>query len=237
MSSPGARILVVDDEPEILRWLGTSLGHRGFDVVTAESGREALEQFGRRRPDLIVLDLALPDVDGLEVIRRVRAEAPTPIVVLSVQDAEPTKIEALDLGADDYVTKPFGMGELLARVRVALRHAAGRSAGADPTIEAGPIVIDVERRLVTVAGREVRLTPIEYDLLRALAEHPNRVFTRRMLLQRVWGPDFTADAHYLHVHVANLRRKIEPDPSAPRYLLTEPGVGYRLSTDSDLTTH
>lgn len=231
MTGPGARVLVVDDEPEIRRALRTSLRNSGFDVQAAESGEDALELFARRRPDLVVLDLGLPGIDGIEVIRRIRAEAPTPIVVLSVRDEEPTKIAALDLGADDYVTKPFGVGELLARVRVALRHAAGRAPGEAATIAAGPIAIDLERRAVAVEGREVHLTPIEYDLLRTLAERPNRVFTHRMLLQRVWGPTHGTEGHYLHVHVANLRRKIEPEPRHPRYLLTEPGVGYRLSAD------
>jgi two-component system KDP operon response regulator KdpE len=231
MTAPGARILVVDDEVEILRSLRTNLGHRGFEVVTAETGEEALELFGRRRPDLVILDLGLPDVDGLEVIRRVRAASATPIVVLSAWENERDKIEALDLGADDYVTKPFAMGELLARIRVGLRHGAGRAGPADAPLAAGPFAIDVERRQVTISGRDVRLTPIEYDLLRTLAEQPGRVFTHRMLLQRVWGPEYAHEGHYLHVHVGNLRRKIEPDPRAPRYLLTEPGVGYRLRVD------
>jgi two-component system KDP operon response regulator KdpE len=232
MSPPGPRVLVVDDEPEILLALRTNLGRRGYDVVTAATGEEALTEFERARPELIVLDLALPGIDGLEVIRRVRTEAATPILVLSARENEPEKIEALDLGADDYVTKPFGLGELLARVRVALRHGAGRASGAPSTVQAGPIAVDLERRIVTLEGREVHLTPIEWGLLRVLAEHPNRVFTHRMLLHRVWGPQYGSEGHYLHVHVANLRRKIEPDPSAPRHLITEPGVGYRLRTDA-----
>jgi len=231
MSPTGPRVLVVDDEPEILLALKTNLGRRGYDVVTAATGEEALAAYERSRPELIVLDLALPGIDGLEVIRRVRAEAATPILVLSARENEPEKIEALDLGADDYVTKPFGLGELLARVRVALRHGASRAGGESTIVQAGPIVIDLERRLVTVEEREVHLTPIEWGLLRVLAEHPNKVFTHRMLLHRVWGPQYGSEGHYLHVHVANLRRKIEPDPGAPRHLVTEPGVGYRFRID------
>jgi two-component system KDP operon response regulator KdpE len=232
MSPAGPRVLVVDDEPEILLALKSNLGRRGYEVVTAATGEEALAAYERARPELIVLDLALPGIDGLEVIRRVRAEAATPIVVLSALEDEPDKIEALDLGADDYVTKPFGLGELLARVRAALRRGAGRAGGEPTVVQAGPIAVDLERRLVTVDGREVHLTPIEWGILRVVAEHPGKVFTHRMLLHRVWGPQYGSEGHYLHVHVANLRRKIEPDPAAPRYLVTEPGVGYRLRVDA-----
>ena len=232
MITGGARVLVVDDEPAIRLALRANLGRRGYQVATAASGEEALAAYWQSRPELIVLDLALPGIDGLEVIRRVRAEGGTPILVLSAREGEPDKIAALDLGADDYVTKPFAIGELLARVRVALRHGAGRSGPESAVVRAGPLVVDLERRLVTLDGREVHLTPIEWGVLRVLAEQPGRVFTQRTLLHRVWGPEHAAEGHYLHVHVANLRRKVEPDPAAPRHLVTEPGVGYRLRADA-----
>ncbi len=227
----GARILVVEDDPGILRALKTNLSRHGFDVETAETGGDAIDSYVLRPPDLILLDLGLPDIDGTEVIREVRARAGTPIVVLSVRGAERDKVSALDLGADDYLTKPFGVEELLARVRVALRHAARPSSGAEPQFRSGDLEIDVARRRVSVAGEEVHLTPTEYDLLKALAAQPDRVLTDRMLLQAVWGPEYGSEAHYLHVYVARLRRKIEADPQKPRHLLTEPGVGYRLVTE------
>lgn len=228
MIARGARILVVDDEPAILRALRANLRAHGFDVDVAESGSEALQRYDQVRPDILVLDLGLPDLDGLEIIRAVRARSNTPIVVLSVRDAERDKIEALDLGADDYVTKPFGAEELLARIRVALRHAARPARGADSVFQTGDLRVDLERRLVTVGDRAVRLTPTEYDLLKAFMAAPGRVLTDRMLLNRVWGAGYSAESHYLHVYVARLRKKLESDPQRPRYLRTEPGVGYRL---------
>lgn len=224
----GAHILVVDDEPSILRALRTILTRHDYRVEVAESGRQAIESYARRRPDLILLDLGLPDMDGLEVIREIRAQAATPVVVLSVRGAERDKVAALDLGADDYLTKPFGVDELLARIRVALRHAAHPAYGAAPVFRTGDLEVDLERRRVSVAGNEVHLTPTEYQLLKAFVAHPNKVFTDQMLLRAVWGPDYGAEAHYLHVYMARLRKKIESDPQAPRYLVTEPGVGYRL---------
>lgn len=224
----GARILVVDDEPAILRAVRMSLRAHGFAVETAESGPAALDAFARVRPDLLVLDLGLPGLDGFEVIRRVRERSDTPIVVLSVRDRERDKVTALDLGADDYVTKPFGADELLARLKVSLRHLAGRARGAETVFETGDLRVDLERRVVTIAAKPVHLTPTEYDLLKAFIAHPNRVLTDRMLLQRVWGAEYGAEIHYLHVYVARLRKKIEADPQRPRYLRTEPGVGYRL---------
>ena len=228
----GAHILVVDDEPAILRALRTNLAGHGFEVVTVASAAACLEAYERRRPDVIVLDLGLPDMDGTEVIRRVRETGSTPIIVLSVRGAERDKVDALHAGADDYVTKPFGVDELLARIRVALRHAAGPSSGAELVFHSGELEVDLEHRRVLVGGEELHLTPTEYDLLRAFVSHPDKVLTDRMLLQAVWGPDYGDEIHYLHVYLARLRRKIEPDPQSPRYLVTEPGVGYRLRTDA-----
>ena len=224
----GALVLVVDDEPAILRAVRANLSRHGFQVETAESGAEALENCARFHPDLILLDLGLPDMDGMEVIRDVRSRGNTPIVVLSVRGAESDKVAALDLGADDYLSKPFGVDELLARIRVALRHAVRPTSGAAAQFRTGELEVDLELRRVTVAGREVHLSPTEYQLLKAFISHPNKVLTDRMLLQQVWGPEYGSEAHYLHVYVARLRKKLEEDPQRPRYLTTEPGVGYRL---------
>jgi two-component system KDP operon response regulator KdpE len=226
--STGAHILVVDDEPSIVRALRANLTRHGFQVDFAETARQAVDQYLRNRPDLILLDLGLPDRDGLDVIRDVRTRSNTPIVVLSVRGAERDKVAALDLGADDYLTKPFGVDELLARVRVALRHAARPSSGASAVFHTGELEVDFELRRVTSAGVEVRLTPTEYSLLKAFVTNPNKLLTDRVLLQNVWGPEYGSEAHYLHVYIARLRKKIEADPQNPRYLVTEPGVGYRL---------
>ncbi|HUX88667.1 MAG TPA: response regulator transcription factor [Chloroflexota bacterium] len=224
----GARILVVDDEPAILRAVRTNLGRHGFQVETAETGADALAIYATHRPDLVILDLGLPDMDGLTVVSQVRARANTPIVVLSVRGAERDKVAALDLGADDYLTKPFGVDELLARIRVALRHAAGPNRGSAAIFRIGELDVDFEQRQVRVSGSPVHLTPTEYDLLKVFLAHPNKVLTDRMLLQLVWGPEYGTEGHYLHVYVARLRKKLEADPQNPRYLVTEPGVGYRL---------
>ena len=229
--STGARILVVEDDPSILRALKTNLTRHGFEVETAETGGQALDSYSCRPPDLILLDLGLPDVDGTVVIQEVRARASTPIVVLSVRGAEHDKVTALDFGADDYLTKPFGVEELLARVRVALRHAARPASGTAAVFRIGELEVDLERRRVRVGAEEVHLTPTEYDLLKTFVSQPDKVLTDRMLLRAVWGPEYGSEAHYLHVYVARLRRKIEKDPQRPRYLLTEPGVGYRLITE------
>ena len=226
----GARILVVEDEPGIVRAVKANLAGHGFQVETADTGAAGLAAFDRNRPDLVILDLGLPDVDGTEVIRHVRSEGNTPVIVLSVRGAERDKVKALDLGADDYLTKPFGVEELLARIRVALRHAAHPSTGAEPAFRVGDLEVDIEHRRVRVSGAEVHLTPTEYDLLKAFIAHPDKVLTDRMLLKAVWGPEYGDEAHYLHVYVARLRKKIEPDTQSPRYLVTEPGVGYRLLT-------
>ena len=227
----GARILVIEDEPGIARALKTNLSAHGFQVETADNGRAGLDSYKRRRPDLILLDLGLPDIDGKEIVRAVRSDGATPIIVLSVRGAEREKVEALDLGADDYLTKPFGVDELLARIRVALRHTAAPDAGAEPVFRTGELEIDVAQRVVRVAGLEVHLSPTEYELLRAFASQPDKLITDSMLLRRVWGPEYGDEAHYLHVYVARLRKKIEPDPQAPRYIVTEPGVGYRFVTN------
>jgi two-component system, OmpR family, KDP operon response regulator KdpE len=226
VSANGARILVVDDEPAIVRAVRANLDRHGFRVDTATTAQEAMEH-AQMRPDLILLDLGLPDGDGLELIRLVRETSTTPIIVLSARGAERDKVRALDLGADDYLTKPFGLDELYARIRVALRHAT-RLPGSAPVFRTGDLEIDVEHRRVTVADEEVHLTPTEYTLLVALAKNADRVVTDAMLLREVWGPQYGDEDHYLHVYVARLRKKIERDPQRPRYLRTEPGVGYRL---------
>lgn len=230
MKKSGARILVVDDEREILRALQRNLSAHGYEVFTAESGEQALLEITNHRPDLVVLDLGLPGISGLEVCRRVRAESNLPILVLSVKDTERDKVMALDLGADDYVSKPFGIDEVLARIRVALRHSAQVQVGTEPVFTAGPLRVDFARRAVTVHGMDVKLTPTEYDLLKALITNAGKIMTRQMLLSRVWGAGYGADAHYLHVYVGQLRRKVEPDPAHPRFILTVSGVGYRFST-------
>jgi two-component system, OmpR family, KDP operon response regulator KdpE len=233
MSKGGARILVVDDEIEILRALQRSLTAYGYEVFTAGSGEEALEAITHHRPDLMLLDLGLPGISGLEVCKQVRSQSNLPIIVLSVKNAERDKVLALDLGADDYVSKPFGINEVLARVRVALRHAAQVKAGTEPTFVAGPLKVDFAHRLVQVNGQEVKLTPTEYDLLKALIKNSGKIMTRQMLLSQVWGTGYGSEAHYLHVYIGQLRRKIEPDPAHPRFILTVSGVGYRFNGDED----
>jgi two-component system KDP operon response regulator KdpE len=229
--APGARILVVDDEPAIRRAVSTNLTRHGYQVEGAASGQEAIKKYDQRPPDLVILDLGLPDLDGTEVIRAIRGRSSTPIVVLSVRGAERDKVAALDVGADDYLTKPFGVDELLARIRVALRHMAGASRGVEPVFRTGGLEVDVERRIVRVDSQEVHLSPTEYEMLKVFITHPNKVLTDGMLLQQVWGPAYGSEAHYLHVYVARLRKKLEPEPQNPRYLMTEPGVGYRLLAD------
>jgi two-component system, OmpR family, KDP operon response regulator KdpE len=231
MSKPGAAILVVDDEQEIVRALQRSLTAHGYRVQTASTGEEALAALSQYHPDLLLLDLVLPGMSGLEVCRRVRAESNVPIIVLSVKDAEHDKVEALELGADDYVAKPFGMNEVLARIRVALRHVAQVPSGTEPRFQAGPLSVDFAKRRVLVEGREIKLTPTEYDLLKAFITHRGKILTRQMLLQAVWGAKAHDRVHSLHVYVAQLRQKIEPVPERPRFILTVPGVGYRFSDE------
>jgi two-component system KDP operon response regulator KdpE len=222
------RILVVDDEPQIGRLLKTSLGARGYEVAVASDGQTALDMAASWRPDLMLLDLGLPTIDGLEVCRQVRSWSQVPIIVLTVRDSEQDKVAALDLGADDYLTKPFGTDELLARIRVALRHAARLSATEEPVRQFGDLTIDLARRLVVVRGQEVHLTPREYELLRVLAVQAGKVLTHRMLLRAVWGSAYEQDVPTLRVFVTQLRRKIEIDPAHPAHILTEPGIGYRF---------
>jgi two-component system KDP operon response regulator KdpE len=231
MSKGSARILIVDDEMEIRRALQRNLVAHGFDVSAVGSGEEALDEITLRRPDLMLLDLGLPGMSGLEVCKRVRAISNLPIIVLSVKDAERDKVHALDLGADDYVAKPFGIDEVLARVRVALRHAAQLQGTPGTTLVAGPLRVDFAQRVVSVNGHEVKLTPTEYDLLAALIKNSGKIMTRQMLLSQVWGTGYGTEAHYLHVYVGQLRRKIEPDPAHPRFIITVSGVGYRFNAD------
>jgi two-component system KDP operon response regulator KdpE len=221
----GTRVLVVDDEPQILRALQMKLRGAGYSVETAATAQEALMKAGMRPPEAIVLDLLLPDGSGTDVCRELRRWNTAPILVLSAVGEEKEKIEALDAGADDYVTKPFSGDELLARLRAALRRAAPSP---DPLVEVGELRIDLEKRAVTMAGAPVSLTPIEYDLLRLLAENQGKLLTHPMILRAIWGPAFQEESNYLHVHVSHLRRKIEPDPARPRYILNQAGVGYRL---------
>jgi two-component system KDP operon response regulator KdpE len=222
-------VLVVEDEEQILKFLRAALDSHGYRYAEARNGEEALRQAATRSPDVVLLDLGLPDIDGLEVTRRLREWSAVPIVVLSARGRERDKVAALDLGADDYVTKPFGVGELLARVRAALRRAAAPERGAEQgVVEIRSLKMDLERRRVTRDGAEVHLTPIEYRLLALLARNAGRVMTHEQLLRQVWGPGYTEQKHYLRVYMGQLRHKLERDPARPKYLINEPGVGYRL---------
>lgn len=226
MGESGQRILVVDDETSIRRYLRAALSAQGFTIYEAADGQEALNAVVSNHPDLIILDLGLPDFDGIEVTRRLREWSQTPIIILSVREAENDKIAALDAGADDYLTKPFGTGELMARIRVALRRMMGTPD--EPVLQVDNLKMDISRRLVTVGDNQISLTPIEYEILRLLLQNAGKVLTHRQLLKQVWGTAYESEMHILRVNISNLRRKIEPDPSRPHYLLTEPGVGYRI---------
>lgn len=225
------RVLVVDDDTQILRALRTSLRVQGYDVVTASDGATALEAAASNDLDLVVLDLGLPDIDGTEVIRRLRGWTAVPVIVLSVRDSQEEKVRAFDLGADDYVTKPFGIEELLARMRAVGRRARGSDASS--VLIFGELQIDLGRDLVTIDGEPLRLTPIEYKLLSAMASNPGKLLTHRWLLQRVWGPGYGNESQYLRVYVRQLRRKLRDDPGRPRFILTEPGLGYRWRAEPD----
>ena len=225
-------VLLIEDEPEIRRFLRTTLPAHGFRLYEAATGKDGLMEAQARNPDLILLDLGLPDLEGSEVIRQVREWTATPIIVLSARDQEQVKVAALDLGADDYVTKPFGVNELLARMRAALRHASRSAADVgEPVFELGDLKVDLGRRQVFVSAKEIHLTPIEYKLITTLIRYAGRVMTHRQLLKEVWGPLHVEEGHYLRVYMRQLRNKLEKNPAHPRYLVTELGVGYRLRTE------
>jgi two-component system, OmpR family, KDP operon response regulator KdpE len=226
MSEAGQRILIVDDETSIRRYLRAVLSAEGFTIHEATNGQEALNGVVFYHPDVIILDLGLPDFDGVEVTRRLREWSQTPIIILSVREAENDKVAALDAGADDYLTKPFGTGELMARMRVALRRLSSKAD--EPILEVDKLKMDLSRRIVTVNEKEISLTPTEYELLRLLLQNAGKVLTHHQLLRQVWGTAYESEMHILRVNISNLRRKIEADPSRPHYLLTEPGVGYRI---------
>ena len=228
MGEAGARVLVVDDEQAIRRFLRVTLASQGYTVTEAVTGQEALSIAASQKPDVIILDLGLPDLDGVEVVRLLREWTSVPILILSVRGAEKDKITALDAGADDYLTKPFGVGELLARLRVSLRRGVSPD---EPVVVTAGLKVDLARRLVTVNECEVSLTPTEFNLIRVLAMHAGKVLTHAFLLREAWGKGYEQEFHILHVNISNLRRKIEPDPSHPQYVMTEPGVGYRLRAD------
>ena len=226
MSDNNPVILVVDDEAPIRRFLHLTLTGQSYTVFEASSGQAALAAALAHKPDVIVLDLGLPDMEGIEVIRLLRGWTNLPVIVLSVRGAEVDKIAALDAGADDYLTKPFGAGELLARLRAALRRT--NQVDGEPVITSGELMVDLPKRQVKLSGKEIQLTPKEYDLLRLLITHADKVITQRQILREVWGHGYEQEYHILHVNVSNLRRKIEPDPTRPQFIITEPGVGYRL---------
>ena len=228
----GARILVVDDEAPIRRWLKVNLETRGYTVDTAETGEQGIKALENRRPDLLILDLLMPGMGGIGVVRKLRSVSTIPIIVLSAIGEEAQKVQALELGADDYMTKPFGMEELFARIRSLLRRAAGATSAA-PVFVAGDLSVDFDRREVRLDGQLIKLTPTEYDLLKYMIEHAGKVLTHRMLLQEVWGQAYIDQAQYLRVFVGQLRKKIEKHPGRPRFILTDPGVGYRFCSDTD----
>jgi two-component system KDP operon response regulator KdpE len=229
MSDARALVLVVEDEPQMRRFLRASLGAEGYRVIEAWTIADGLRQATAERPDALLLDLGLPDGDGLDLVRRVREWSAVPIIVVSARGREEEKVAALDAGADDYLPKPFGTKELLARLRVALRHARAVMSPESPILEVGALRMDLERHEVTVEGRSVKLTPIEWRLLALLARHAGKVLTHAQILREVWGPNAAMQSHYVRVYMAELRKKLEPDPSRPRLLLTEPGVGYRIA--------
>jgi two-component system KDP operon response regulator KdpE len=226
---PEPVVVLIEDEPQIRRFLRVTLTGQGYRLFEATTGAEGLMEVGSRQPDVVIVDLGLPDMDGLHVIRRLREWTAVPVIVLSARGQERDKVAALDIGADDYVSKPFGAGELLARIRVALRHAAGAShEDEDSAFTVGSLRVDRLHRRVFVDGVEVHLTPIEYTLLTTLVRHAGKVVTHQQLLREVWGPTHTDQPHYVRIYMAHLRHKLEAEPARPRYLLTEPGVGYRL---------
>jgi two-component system, OmpR family, KDP operon response regulator KdpE len=226
---PDERVLIVDDEPAIRKFLRVTLTAQAYNTIEAASGQEALSKATADKPDIIILDIGLPDINGIEVTRLLRQWTQLPIIILSVRGAESDKIAALDAGADDYLTKPFGVGELLARLRAALRRVAQTTN--EPVFTSGNLKVDLSLRLITVSGLEVQLTPTEYELLRVMVTHAGKVLTHHFLLREVWGAEYGEEFHMLHVNISNLRRKIEPDSTRPQFIITEPGVGYRLKSD------
>lgn len=222
----GCRILIIEDEPQMQKLLKVALGPHGYSTRVVSGGKEGIEETAIHRPDLIILDLSLPDMDGIEVLTILREWSQVPVLVLSARDREADKIAALDNGADDYVTKPFNMGELLARIRVALRHAS--KSGDEVVLHFNELTIDLSRRLVTRNGEEIKLTPTEYDILKLLATNAGKVLTHRQLLRTIWGPSYENENHYLRVYIGQLRQKVEVNPSQPVHFITEPGVGYRF---------
>jgi two-component system KDP operon response regulator KdpE len=231
MTTIALRILVIEDEPQIRRFLRTSLVAAGHELIEAHSGREGIQKVAHERPDCVILDLGLPDMEGLDVLQEIRSWSAVPLVVLTARGNEQDKITLLDAGADDYLTKPFGVGELLARIRVALRRTASAAVNEQPLVEFGALRVDFVRRQVFRDGNEVHLTPIEYRLLTELIRNGGRVVTQRHLLTQVWGSEYTDATHYLRIYMQHLRHKLEDDPTRPRYFITEPGVGYRLRLD------
>ncbi|PYN19608.1 MAG: DNA-binding response regulator [Candidatus Rokuibacteriota bacterium] len=229
---PDPVVVLIEDEPQIRKFLRATLAGQGYRLFEATTGADGVVEVGSRQPDVVIVDLGLPDMDGLDVIRRVREWTDVPVIVLSARGQERDKVVALDAGADDYVSKPFGAGELLARIRVALRRTAGASHEADDAVfKVGELRVDLLHRQVLVNGKEIRLTPIEYKLLTMLVRHAGKVVMYQQLLREVWGPAHTEQAHYARVYMAHLRHKLEAEPARPRYLLTEPGVGYRLASE------
>ena len=231
MIEPKPVILCIEDDPQIRRFLRTGLGSQGFEFLEADTGQMGIAEAAARNPDLVILDLGLPDLEGVEVVKRLREWTSLPILVLSARSLEGEKIAALDAGADDYLTKPFGMGELVARIRVALRHARGSATDGGSVFSVANLKVDLARRQVLLDDGPVHLTPIEYRLLTALVKHAGMVLTHRQLLKEVWGPNHQEDSHYLRIYMAQLRHKLEADPAQPRFLLTEVGVGYRLAVE------
>jgi len=229
--TPGARILVVDDEPQIRRSLEVNLAGKGYAVFTADGADQALQLLSNRSPDVIIMDLVMPGVDGIELTRRIRAQSSVPIIVLSAIGSEQKKVEALELGADDYVTKPFSMEEVFARIKSVLRRAAG-ARSSEPIWTSGDLAVNFDRREVRLKGEEVRLTPTEYDLLKYMIANAGKVLTQKMLLTAVWGPAYGDQAQYLRVFIGQLRKKLETNPASPRFILTDLGVGYRFSADA-----
>lgn len=234
MTRQKKRILVVDDEIEIVRALQRGLVAHGYEVLTATTGETALETVAQQRPDLLLLDLNLPGISGLDVCKQIRTQSELPaIIVITVRDKERDKVRALDLGADDYVSKPFGINEVLARIRVALRHTSHFSPQMEESITIGPLMVDFAQHLVYINDQEIKLTPTEYDLLKIFIQHRGKIMTQQMLLTQIWGTNHDTKSHYLHVYIGHLRRKIEPNPAHPRFLTTISGVGYRFNENDD----